>query len=262
RRPATPGNGPGPRRSANACTCCSIRCSPGFRTTRASCASASAPAWSWRTWHSPTRAGRSPRSNPRPRCSTPAAAARRRMDSQRAAASTTGSWARRRPTARTRPPPRARTPPGWPFSAVAPSAAMLAACRSRAEADGFAARCRFHHGFLDTLPADAPYQAATCFLVSQFIVDRAERARFFAGIAARLAGGGLLASTDLAADTASPAYATLLPAWMQMMAAAEVTPEAIERIRQAYARDVAVLPPDQIESILADGGFDNPARFF
>jgi len=156
----------------------------------------------------------------------------------------------------------AQSHPGWTFTAVEPSAAMLDACRSRAEADGFAARCRFHHGFLDTLPADAPYQAATCFLVSQFIVDRAERARFFAGIAARLAGGGLLASTDLAADTASPAYATLLPAWMQMMAAAEVTPEAIERIRQAYARDVAVLPPDQIESILADGGFDNPARFF
>lgn len=89
---------------------------------------------------------------------------------------------------------------------------MLGACRSRAEADGFASRCRFHHSFLDTLPADTPYQAATCFLVSQFIVDRAERVRFFAGIAARLAGRGLLTSTDLAADTASPAYATLLPA--------------------------------------------------
>ena len=156
----------------------------------------------------------------------------------------------------------AQAHPGWSFTAVEPSGAMLEACRARAEAEGFAARCRFHHGFLDSLPADAAHHAATCFLVSQFIVDRAERVRFFAAIAERLHDGGLLASTDLASDTASRAYDVLLPAWMRMMAAAEVTPEAIERIRQAYATDVAVLPPEQVESILAEGGFDNPVRFF
>ena len=156
----------------------------------------------------------------------------------------------------------ARVFPRWTFTAVEPSRAMLDACRRRAEAEGFATRCRFHEGFLDTLPEDAPFDAATCFLVSQFLVDREQRTRFFAGIAARLRAGGLLASSDLAADVASPQYEVLLPAWLRMMAAAEVSPEAIERIRVAYTRDVAVLPPGEVASIIAAGGFDDPTLFF
>ena len=156
----------------------------------------------------------------------------------------------------------ARGFPGWSFTVVEPSAAMLDACRQRAQTGGFAARCRFHHGFLDSLPAGEPHDGATCFLVSQFIVDRGERVRFFAGIASRLRSGGLLASTDLASDIASPAYETLLPAWLRMMASADVSPEAIERFRTAYSTDVAVLPPSQVEAIITDGGFATPARFF
>src|SRR5690606_27335921 len=132
--------------------------------------------------------------------------------------------------------------PRWRFTALEPSGAMLEACRARAEAEGFADRCRFHHGYLDSLPADAPFDAATCFLVSQFLVDRDARIGFFAGIAARLRPQGLLASSDLASDTASAAYEVLLPAWMRTMAAADVAPDALQRIRDAYTRDVAVLP--------------------
>ena len=156
----------------------------------------------------------------------------------------------------------ARTFPRWTFTAVEPSGAMLEACRQRAGEEGFAARCRFHEGFLDSLADDAPFDAATCFLVSQFLVDRGERVRFFARIAGRLRAGGLLASSDLAADVASPQYEVLLPAWMRMMATAEVSAEAIERIRVAYTRDVAVLPPGEVAGIIEEGGFEPPTLFF
>lgn len=156
----------------------------------------------------------------------------------------------------------ARRFPGWRFTVVEPSAAMLDAARVRAQAEGFAPRCVFHGGFLDSLPVGAPHDAATCFLVSQFIVDRAERERFFAGIAARLREGGLLASSDLASDVESDAYQVLLPAWMRMIAAADVSTEALERIRAAYSRDVAVLPPDAVAEIITAGGFDAPVQFF
>ncbi|WP_394003234.1 class I SAM-dependent methyltransferase [Luteimonas sp. WGS1318] len=156
----------------------------------------------------------------------------------------------------------AKACPRWTFVAVDPSGAMIDACRARAQAEGFAARCRFHHGFLDALPTEAPFDAATCFLVSQFLVDRAARVRFFAEIAARLRPDGLLASSDLAFDTASPAYDVLLPAWMRMMAMADVSPEALQRIREAYGRDVAVLPPREVTAMLEDGGFATPVPFF
>ncbi|PBJ83959.1 SAM-dependent methyltransferase [Lysobacteraceae bacterium NML93-0399] len=152
--------------------------------------------------------------------------------------------------------------PGWRFTALDPSGAMLEACRVRAQAEGFLERCDFHHGFLDTLPDTAPFDAATSFLVSQFLVDTTARTRFFADIAARLVPGGVLASSDLAADTASADYAVLLPAWMRMMAMADVTPEALDRIRQAYRDDVGVLPPAKIAALLQAGGFDAPTLFF
>jgi len=156
----------------------------------------------------------------------------------------------------------ARTFPRWTFVAVDPSGAMIEACRARARADGFDERCRFHHGFLESLVIDTPFDGATCFLVSQFIVNRAERVRFFSGITARLRPGGLLASSDLAFDTASPAYGVLLPAWLQMMTRAEVAPDALQRIRDAYERDVGVLPPADVAAILQAGGFEPPLQFF
>lgn len=156
----------------------------------------------------------------------------------------------------------ARRFPAWTFTAVEPSGAMLAACRERAEAEGFAQRCRFHQGFLESLPPDAPFDAATCFLVSQFLVDPVERTRLFRAIASRLREGGLLASSDLASDVHSDAYEVLLPAWTRMMATADVPAEAIERMRAAYAEDVAVIPAADVASIIGAGGFSPPVQFF
>lgn len=152
--------------------------------------------------------------------------------------------------------------PGWRFTAVEPSAGMLNVCRQRTEAEGVASRCTFHEGFLNSLPGDELHDAATCFLVSQFIMDEGERSTFFNEIAERLKPGGLLASSDLAADIHSPEYEVLLRAWMKMMSAADIAPEAIERMRKAYANDVGVLAPSRVASIIKTGGFVLPVQFF
>jgi tRNA (cmo5U34)-methyltransferase len=152
--------------------------------------------------------------------------------------------------------------PGWRFTAVEPSAAMLAVCRERAEQEGFVSRCDFHQGYLESLPESEVHDAATCFLVSQFILEPQARSAFFAEIAERLKPGGLLASSDLAADVNSAEYEVLLTAWMNMMAAAEVSPEAMARMRQAYARDVGVLSPQRTAAIISAAGFALPVPFF
>jgi len=156
----------------------------------------------------------------------------------------------------------ARNHPRWRFTAVEPSGPMLDVCRKKAEAEGFAGRCHFHEGYLDSLQDIAAHDAATCFLVSQFILDTKARSRFFGGIWRQLKPGGILASSDLASDVRSPAYEALLRAWAGMMAAADVSPEAIERMRAAYANDVGVLPAHEIAAIIRDGGFEPPTQFF
>lgn len=156
----------------------------------------------------------------------------------------------------------ARRFPHWTFVAVDPSSAMLDVCRAKAEKGGFAARCRFHEGYLESLPDLGAFDAATCFLVSQFILDRQARSGFFRGIATRLRPGGLLASSDLASDVASSEYDALLRTWLNMMLAAGIPAAGLEQMRAAYTRDVAILPPATVASIIASGGFDDPVRFY
>lgn len=156
----------------------------------------------------------------------------------------------------------ARHNPGWRFTAVDPSPVMIEMCRQRALSEGYDERCEYHAGYLDALAESPPHDAATCFLVSQFLLDTGARTDFFRGIAARLQPRGILASSDLAADVRSTPYAELLPVWFGLIASTGMTPEALERMRTAYERDVGVLPPAQVESLIAAAGFSQPVPFF
>lgn len=156
----------------------------------------------------------------------------------------------------------ARRFPRWTFTAVEPSAGMLAALRRRAEEAGIADRCVCHEGYLDTLPPTTPFDAATCLLVSQFILEGPARVRFFGAIARRLRPAGLLASSDLSGDVASPRHASLLDIWLRTIGGADATAEAVEQMRAAYRHDVAVLPARAIEALLLASGFESPVQFF
>lgn len=152
--------------------------------------------------------------------------------------------------------------PGWTFVAVEPSAGMVGVARKRAETYGYADRCRFHQGYLETLPDAGAFDAATCFLVSQFILDRNERVAFFRQIAQRLVAGGALASSDLAADPRSPGHEALFEAWLRTLGGAGLSPEQTQRMRNAYARDVAILPPGEVAGLIGAAGFEPPVQFF
>jgi len=151
--------------------------------------------------------------------------------------------------------------PQWHFTAVEPSAAMLEICRRKVEDCGITARCVYHEGFLDSLPPSEPFHAATSLLVSQFILLLEARTIFFRAIAGRLLPGGTLVSADLASDTTSENYQSLLQVWMRLIRETGAMPEQLEQLRAAYGRDVAVLPIEKISSIIASGGFDWPVLF-
>jgi tRNA (cmo5U34)-methyltransferase len=152
--------------------------------------------------------------------------------------------------------------PRWTFTAVEPSGAMLDVCRDKAEKGGFVSRCYFHEGYLESLPMQDAFDAATCFLVSQFILEREARTDFFRAIALRLRPGGILASSDLASDVRSSEYAALLKSWLNMMLGAGIPAAGLEQMSAAYARDVAILPPAQVASLIKSGGFDSAVMFY
>ncbi len=151
--------------------------------------------------------------------------------------------------------------PGWHFTAVEPSAPMLDVCRRKAEECGVASRCAFHVGYLDSLPATEPFDAATSLLVSQFILDRAARSNFFREIGERLRPGGWLVNADLAGDIGSEKYQNLLELWWRVMRGADAPAEGLDKLRTAYERDLGVLPPEEVAAIVASGGFETPVQF-
>lgn len=152
--------------------------------------------------------------------------------------------------------------PNWRFTAVEPSGAMLEVCRQRAEKEGFISRCIFHEGYLESLPDIELHNAATCFMVSQFILDNQERSRFFRAIAERLEPNGVLVSADLSSAVGTTEYRALLKAWVNMLHAANVPADAIEKTHSAWAKDVAILPPEDVKSIIKRGGFESPVQFY
>lgn len=139
---------------------------------------------------------------------------------------------------------------------------MLDICRQRTEECGIASRCTFHEGYLDSLPASDSFDAATCLLVSHFIMQPHERSNFFRQIAAWLRPDGYLVSSDLVSDMSTSEYRSLLEVWLRMLKYSEVPVEEVEKFRVSYGRDVALLSPQTVEAIITRSGFESPVLFF
>lgn len=152
--------------------------------------------------------------------------------------------------------------PHWKFTAVDLSGAMLDVCRAKLEEMGFVERCHFHEGDVDSLPAKDMYDAATGFLVSQFILKQEDRSAFFHDIAQKLKPEGILVSSDLASDVDSKGYEELLKDWCYMMTEANFTPEKLKQMQATYHKHVSILPPLTVATIIESGGFETPVQFF
>jgi len=49
---------------------------------------------------------------------------------------------------------------------------------------------------------------------------------------------------------------------MNMMVGAGIQPDRLEKMRQAYASDVAILAPEAVASIIRSGGFETSVPFY
>jgi tRNA (cmo5U34)-methyltransferase len=152
--------------------------------------------------------------------------------------------------------------PGWRFTLVDPSEAMLNVARRHAAAEGFADRCVFHEGLLSTL-APTPHHAATTLLVSHFLTDAAARQAFFEDVAAHLSPGGLLFNADIATDPNDPAFDSVMDLWVGLLTyAGTLSPEGGPAYREAFGSNFAAHTPAEVEALIARAGFAAPAQCY
>lgn len=152
--------------------------------------------------------------------------------------------------------------PDWQFTAVEPAPAMMEICRQRARENGVEERIVFHSDFLDSLPESAPFDAATCILVSHFFMQSAQRSEFFGQIAERLRNGAILVNADISSDMSAATFPDLLKVWGAMLKNSGMPAEQIEGFLASLGQNTAVLPVREVELIIEKGGFEAPVLFF
>jgi tRNA (cmo5U34)-methyltransferase len=146
--------------------------------------------------------------------------------------------------------------PGWRFTGVDPSPAMLDLAREAAAP--FAERVQFVEGTVSLAPA-GPFDGATCLLVLHFL-ERGERLRTLREIHRRLKPGARLVVAQHAPPGGHAAR------WMmRAVAFAAGTPadqETAAATGQLMTERLPLLTPDEEEDLLRASGFVDVEQFY
>lgn len=151
--------------------------------------------------------------------------------------------------------------PGWRFTAVDPSAPMLALARSNVEAAGVGAHTTFVEDGVDTLPDAPAFDGATLIGVLHHVPGDDAKAALLRAIARRLKPGAPLVIAGNHRRYAD--HPRLLDAWQQRWRMKGATPDAV-RAQLAKILQGADPPASEeaVFDLLNDAGFDAPLRFF
>lgn len=151
--------------------------------------------------------------------------------------------------------------PEWTFVGVEPSLSMLSVCRERMASANVLDRCELIHGFVSDVPSDPKFDVATALLVGHFI-DRRDRSDFYRGITDRLRDGGCLVNAEISYDLDSESFPSMVRNWQSIQRLMGGTDESLRSVPQQLKETLSVLPPDEIEKLIAESGAVTPVKFF
>jgi tRNA (cmo5U34)-methyltransferase len=151
--------------------------------------------------------------------------------------------------------------PGWQFMAVDPSQPMLDLAVTKLRELDLADRTQVHLGYVDNLPPEERFDAATLIGVLHHLPGDDAKQAVLRSIATRLKPGApfVLAGNHYA-YTSQP---LLLAAWGERWRMNGAAPDEIESKLAKILQGAD--PPhseEAVASLLADAGFDKPLRFF
>jgi len=151
--------------------------------------------------------------------------------------------------------------PGWRFTAVDPSKPMLDLAVSRLHEHGLASRTRVHLGYVDDLPRDECFDAATLVGVLHHLPGDEAKQAILSSIAGRLSPHAplILAGNHHAYASQPLLLAAWAERWRMNGASADEVKSKLSRILQGAD------PPhseEAVAALLRSAGFEKPLRFF
>ena len=154
-----------------------------------------------------------------------------------------------------------RAYPAWTFVGVDPSAAMLKVCGDRLKDAGVADRCHLIHGYVQDAPTGEGFDAVLSILVGHF-VKREERADFYRAMTQRLKPEGFLINTEISFDLDSAEFSSMFENWARIQTLMGATEESLKALPKLLRDPLAVLAPQETESLIRSSGIKTPVRFF
>lgn len=147
--------------------------------------------------------------------------------------------------------------PGWRFTGVDPSDAMLAVARQRLEAEGLLVRTHLHVGELHTLPAGPPFDGGQMMGVLHHVEGEEARLELLREVSRRLKPGApLVLGCRVGKDP------VLTNVELRRMRAHGVPEEALERRRQLFSVIRPIESDAALFSMLARTGLVEPRPIF
>jgi tRNA (cmo5U34)-methyltransferase len=140
--------------------------------------------------------------------------------------------------------------PSWAFDGVDPSAAMLELARQNL--GPMASRVTFHEGYIGDAPV-GPFDAATCLLTLHFMTIE-ERRHAVAEVHRRLEPGAPFVVAHFSIPQSDERAV-----WLSRFAAYASIDRGQVKMLDSH---LTILPPEQDEAMLREGGFSNISLFY
>lgn len=155
----------------------------------------------------------------------------------------------------------ARVVPGWHYTAVDPSVAVLERARAKLTALGAEARLTCWAGTADDAPP-GPFDAATAFLVLHFVPDDGSRLAQLRAIHATLRPGAPFLMINGATDPAGPHFERDLARYAAHAANAGADAVLVAGALEMHRTALAFVPTEREMALLHEGGFRAVERFY
>lgn len=151
--------------------------------------------------------------------------------------------------------------PGWRFTAVDPSEAMMEIAVAAIEAAGLRDRTEMHLGTVDDLPSGPAFDAATLIGVLHHIPGEAGKLALLRGLAARMRPGApLILAGNRMAYASRP---VLLKAWGERWRMNGASPPEVEaKLGKILQGADPPASETEVARLLAEAGFGAPEWFF
>ncbi|WP_375755416.1 class I SAM-dependent methyltransferase [Corallococcus exercitus] len=147
--------------------------------------------------------------------------------------------------------------PGWRFTGVEPSGPMLEVARKRLEEEGLLTRTHLHEGELRTLPFGPPFDGAQLMGVLHHVEGEEARVELLREVTRRLKPGApLVLGCRVGKDPG------LTNVELRRLRAYGVSPDHLERRRQAYAKMQPIESDAALFAMFAQAGLVTPKTLF